>query len=687
MDLETKENLFDLNKFAPPRFFQHEDLIKTFEAAKTLDQMELINTINYIHFTGGPLFVLLQHPVYQDRFLAKAYPEPCLDNQLTCRWDKSYFQYKFESYHTLHLVIINNQSMIVTPINILSSCKSGFTIQLPEKSFVLNKRKIQRYPCRDVSAELMQSDFVARGEVIDFSAGAFRIKANSEAFKHNNWFNPDVPASIRLFSNEKIIYTEFCKCIRRQDDQNISKEIVFAAATDHISRFLAKKIRNPRRRIAPPLVAVFEHPFIKKKIHRDIFNISTTGFSVSDKPDDDLLMPGMMIPDLSILLAGISIANCSAQVIYRRMGENDIRYGIAILDMDIYSYSHINHVLGTNSDPQISVSTEVDMDALWEFFFQTGFIYPEKYGFCQAHRKNFMETYRKLYQENPEIARHITYEKNGRIYGHMSMIRAYERTWLIQHHAARSMENNKLPGFVVLRQMMIFLNGMYQLSSAHMDYVICYFRPENKFPDRVFGGFARDLNNPQACSLDLFSYLTLPVASPEKCLPQGWLLRESIPFDLWELEQFYKNNSGGLLLNVLRFEESDHGNDSLEKVSERLGFLRRWRIYSLIYQDQLKAVFIVDQSDLAINMSSLLNCIKVLITDPEGLPSELLSFAVSKLGSVYNLDKVTLLIYPASRIQSAEISYKKQYQLWILNLRYSNQFMDYVQKNFRMQYV
>ena len=182
-----------------------------------------------------------------------------------------------------------------------------------------------------------------------------------------------------------------------------------------------------------------------------------------------------MISDLSIILAGISIANCAVQIIYRRMEENDIHYGIAILDMDIHSYSRINHILGINSDPQISVSTEVDLDALWEFFFQTGFIYPEKYGFCVAHRENFTKTYRKLYQENPEIARHITYEKNGRIYGHMSMIRAYERTWLIQHHAARPMENNKLTGFAVLRQMMIFTHGMYQLPSSRMDYVISLF--------------------------------------------------------------------------------------------------------------------------------------------------------------------------------------------------------------------
>ena len=146
MDLETRENLSDLDKSAPPRFFQHEALINTIEDAKTLDQMELINTVNYSHFTGDPIFILLKHPVYQDKLLAKAHPEPCLDNQLTCRWDESFFQYKLESYHALHLVIMKNQTMIVAPINILSNGRNSFTIQLPEKSFVLNKRQVRRYP-------------------------------------------------------------------------------------------------------------------------------------------------------------------------------------------------------------------------------------------------------------------------------------------------------------------------------------------------------------------------------------------------------------------------------------------------------------------------------------------------------------------------------------------------------------
>ena len=139
-------------------------------------------------------------------------------------------------------------------------------------------------------------------------------------------------------------------------------------------------------------------------------------------------------------------------------------------------------------------------------------------------------------------------------------------------------------------------------------------------------------------------------------------------------------------MKVLRPENSDMGNNSLEHVYENLGFLRKWRSYSLVYNGKVKAIFVVNQSDVAINMSNLLNCIKVLVVDPGGLPFDILSNAITQLGKVYNLDKVTLLIYPASIVETTGVSFEKHYQLWILNVRYSNQFMEYVQKKFRVKY-
>ncbi len=685
MDPENADNVSGRDRStSPPLVFQHEDLIRSFDSAKTLSQADLINRINYLHFTESPLYLLLEHSEYGEKVLVKAYPEPCTGSPLTCRWDESYFQYKLESHHILHLVLIDSLVLVIAPVSIRTGIGKSISIFLPEKAFIVNRRQVRRYACRDVDAEVMQSGFMVEGKLVDFSPTAFRIQADLEAFKHHGWFNPDVPTTVRLISNEKLVFAELCRCIRCQDGRS-AREMIFSPANDRISRFPVKAIRNPRRQIIPPLMSVFEHPLFKKTIQRDIVDLSTTGFSIIDPQDDDVMMPGMIIPHLSILLAGVAIAHGAAQVIYRRAGEGNVRYGLALLDMDVTSYSRLNHIVGVNADQYIAVSKKVDVEALWEFFFQSGFIYPKKYGFCETHRKSLMETYRKLYQENPEIACHITYEKSGRIYGHMSALRAYERAWLVQHHAARPLES-RLPGFAVLKLMMIFLNGMYQLTSACMDYVLCCYRPENKFPDRVFGGFSRDLNNPQACSLDLFAYLNLTrKTNDEDKLPPEWRLGEATPPDLWAVEQFYNHESGGLLMKVLRPENSDSGN-SLEQVYKRLGLLRRWRTYSLTYNGKVKAIFIVNQSDLAINMSGLLNCIMALVVDPVGLPFDILSIAITELGKVYSLDEVTLLLYPASFVETTAISFEKHYKLWILNVRYSNQFMEYVQKKFRVKY-
>jgi hypothetical protein len=683
MNGKLQGNPSDKHLVLSPKLFQHQCLLDSFESAKVISPKELINLINYIHFTDRHAFALLQHPVYDEYVLMKVYPEPCLDTELTCRWDENYLHYPLASYQLKQLVIPQDRSIIFSPLNILRRVNGTFTMQLPERSYALNERRSSRFVCYDVSAELVQSGMLAYGELTDFGPQAFRIHVRPEAGKIKSWFNVDASVTVRLFSGQETIFSGSCRCLRRQGNDP-SEDLVLTVREDHVTRFQPKKIRNPRRQMMPPPLAVFEHPFFKKRIQRDIFDLATTGFSISDNSDEAVLMPGMIISKLSILHAGVMIANCTAQIIYRRVDGDTSHYGIAILDMDIHSYSRINHLLGAHADPHISVSTEIDMDALWEFFFQAGFIYPKKYGFCQAYREDYITTYRKLYQENPDIARHITYEKNGKIYGHMSMVRAYERTWLIQHHAAMPMEN-RMPGYVVLRHIILFLHGVYSLPSAKMDYVMCYFRPENKFPDRVFGGFARDLNNPQWCSLDLFSYLTVPTKGASASLPDGWLLREMSRLDLWELDNFYRRMSEGLFMNVLT-KTVDLNEESLSEAADRRGLKRKWSFFALCHENRLVCVMIVNQSDLGINLSEILNSITLMVTEADLLSWDVLMSAVAQLAAVYDIDKVPLLIYPETFVQLKGIPFEKRYQMWIIDMHYSNLFLEFVQKKFRMKY-
>ncbi|HJX35011.1 MAG TPA: hypothetical protein VJ373_07530, partial [Desulfatiglandales bacterium] len=143
---------------------------------------------------------------------------------------------------------------------------------------------------------------------------------------------------------------------------------------------------------------------------------------------------------------------------------------------------------------------------------------------------------------------------------------------------------------------------------------------------------------------------------------------------------------GGLALDAMGLEQNDADEERLEDIYGRLGLLRRWQVYSLVYKEEQYAVMIVNQSDMGINLSELLNCIKVIVTKPEDLSKDVLSIAVSNLVGGYKTDRVPVMFYPFSYVVDNNIPYEKTYQLWVINVDYANEFMEYMSKRFRINY-
>jgi len=670
----------------PPWIFKHEGLLQALESAEKLGQDALTNTINHIHFTEGLVRVLVHHPDYRESLLLNARPQPSIGKTVTCHWEnKDFSGLDPEGLQLKYLIIDDGRSMIMVPAILKEINRDFFILELPEESYALGQRQARRYTCREVKAELIQNGFHADGELLDFSPVGFQIRVRPDPSCSFHWFNTEDTAVVHLRSENKILFSGPCRMVR-QRGQSAEKEIVFAPLNGEIKRFKKKHIRNVRQKLAPAPRLSFFHPFLGKKVQFEVEDISTSGFSVQEETDERVLLPGMIIPEATLGFAGFLKVNCSAQVIYSKPCEgNGVRCGLAILDMDIQAYSSLTHILTSAMDPHAYASTEVDMDALWEFFFETGFLYPKKYRLIQPQRAQFKETYNKLYQDNPGIARHFTYQRNGRIFGHISMVRAYERAWMIHHHSAKVMEN-KRTGFMVLKQIMHYLNDMHRLPSACMDYTMSYFRPENKFPDRVFGGFAREHNNPRGCSLDLFGYLPYTSLSLGTKLPDGWTLSLSSDRDLWEFEHFYMSHSGGLLLDAMGLRHTDAGQNSLEEVYRNLGLTRTWQTHSLKSSGKLTALLIVNHSDFGLNLSELLNGIKVLVSNSKILPWSVLSTAISQLAGEYEMERVPVLFYPMSYVEENEIPYEKRYQMWILNVQHGNEYLEYMQKKFRISY-
>ena len=478
----------------PSQLFHHQDIFQAISSAPLIERKGMINTLHYIHFTNGTVMVHASDPRYGEDFILKACLDACPPGEIVCRLVEG--SPPLPDGATIpHVIVSDGLSLILLPIRVTHLHANGFTAALPENGHLLGKRRIKRHAAQGITVGLTQSGFLARGELIDFNPHAFRVRLIPDTGGSFIWLNGQSDCMIYLQDGQKILFSGTCRCIR-QTGSLFERELVLEPIGQDIQRFQKKKLRNPRLRVTPTPSAHFEHPFFKRPIQRDICDLTFTGFSVEEKATEEVLMPGMIIPDLEIRYAGALKMTCDAQVVYRRaIGKDLIRYGLAILDMDFRTYRHLSHIMVHSGDPHARFSSMVEMDALWEFLFDTGFIYPKKYHLLQSSREEFKETYRKLYQEDQEIEAHFTYEKNGRIYGHVSIFRAYQRAWMVHHLAARPL-NGKRTGLFVLKNVLRFFDGLYRYPSIRMDHMLFYFRPENHFPNLFFGGFARDLGNP-----------------------------------------------------------------------------------------------------------------------------------------------------------------------------------------------
>jgi hypothetical protein len=321
------------------------------------------------------------------------------------------------------------------------------------------------------------------------------------------------------------------------------------------------------------------------------------------------------------------------------------------------------------------------MDELWRFFFESGFIYPSKYQSIQARKTEFKRTYERLYLESPSIARHFLFVDKGQLFGHMSILRFYANSWIIHHHAA-SRSGYGLAGVGVLDEVGRYTNDFHLHPAAHMDYLMCYYRPENRFPSRVFGNVAKDLADPKGSSLDEFAYMRLPESDGEEAV-EAFQLYPARREDLAELARRYEAVSGGLMLDALDLRAASEEDEELSAEYRRQGLKRERCVYSLKSGGRLLATLLVTVSDLGLNLSSLTSCVHAIVVEPELLSPGALLAALRSLRSHYRDEDPPVLVFPADYLERSSVPFDKRYVLWILDTSRSDAYFKSVSSTFR----
>lgn len=653
------------------------------EKSKSVGKRYLVNKLNYINFQDGAILVNLRHEKYGAVISLQAKPLPCSGELLDCLWTEDPGLDRLQNIYTFdNLIVTDGKNILLVKPEALSINERGISLILPDTCSEISARKMGRRLCTGINAQLIQNGAMFHGVLLDFSPVSLRIEVSPVPPRNLRWLNLESSVNLHLLAEREILYSGECAIIRHGCDQ-AAWTIVLEPIKCGIQRFKPKKYRSSREQLIPSPSIVFNHPFTGIKVNLKTVDLSGSGFSVEEAREKAVLLPGMVIPDLELNFANNFRIKCKAQVIYGNAGADGedelVKCGLAILDIDIDDHLRLLSLLQQAENRDSYVCAEVDMDALWDFFFKAAFIYPEKYAYLQANKEIIKKTYERLYGRNNHIARHFIRQGNGVISGHMGMVRFYENSWLIHHHAALRSESMKA-GLNVLRQVGRFINDSHNLYSAHMNFVFCYFRPENKFPNRIFGGFARQLNNPGGCSIDTFAYFHLRrPRQVERDMPPLWELTQTLPQDLREMGGYYRRESGGLMLSALDLEPQVADRNQLSWEYQKLDFKRESHLFSLRKNGCLKAIIMVNLSDIGLNMSNLTNSIKAIVLDSDDLPKNVFFEALARLSTKYEEDEIPVLVYPVSYAESHDIAYEKLYTMWVLSMRHTDDYFSYLE--------
>jgi hypothetical protein len=638
-------------------------------AGRKISQELLINRLNFVNFQEGRIELFFA-PLHAGRTQCiQAFPLPCIEPILECRWPEKTVADDLNLTHALKYILVPRGEKFIQAIpEAIEIQAGGCRMVLPESGWEISQRRVERQRCHGIAVDLVQKSLSVSGSLLDFTAASFRVEFRPETAQRLDGMDAHLPVQVIFHAGRQTLYSSECRIIRTSSAGS-HPSCVLEPLQQEVRRYRKAEFRSERQILNPSPNMIFRHPLSLKRVELKVIDLSGSGFSVEENESASMLLPGLILPEVELCFSNLINLKCSVQVVFRKpaLRPSDgcrVRCGLALIDVTASDHIKLLGILHQVKDQNAYVSNAIDLDALWDFLFETGFIYPAKYALIAKNKGEIKKTYTKLYTRSPDIARHFVYQDNGVILGHIAMIRFWQNTWLIHHHAARRFAAKKA-GIAVLRQISHFIHDTFRLRSLHMDYLACYYRPQNKFPQRVFGGFAHSIKNPKACSIDAYAYLRLPGIYPRSGrLPGGWELLPATGQNLRALSDFYDRVSGGLMLKAFDLESSGWRTGDLEREYEAHGLKRKRRLYALNQHGRLKVLMDITVSDVGLNLSDLTRCVHAIVLDRKGLTSDVFTASVQLAARSAGLDDVVALVYPEVYPLENSIAVDKTYHLW-----------------------
>ena len=428
-----------------------------------------------------------------------------------------------------------------------------------------------------------------------------------------------------------------------------------------------------------PCYFKIKHPlFNDQELQGKVFEISTSGLSCLFEKTPFPVVEGLNFADCTLQMpfqATESLSFKVAHVEYRSDGEQTrLRIGGEFISTPVSLLKNISEYAQTLEKNYVEDLKQSDLDQLWEFMFETNFIYENKRKQIQNSSSEILQTYKKLMKSDNPLVKKVVYKEDNEIKGHLSALRFYDQSWLIQHlNADKSSSGSAAQK--VLFNMIEFLKDAKAHAKSDLHYMLSFYRPNNIYPAILFGKGAELINDPSKAAT--FDFAFGLYKNNEKDLTDSDLTIQCN-------EQSCMNGLVNTLLEMkmvtfltaIGLSSQNPADLKVRSEFQKIGLDRKRSIYS-IEGVRSKIYAIAESSSPGLNLSELTNCVYLFTNQVDEEESSLLSEKLLQhiYSEVYEpMGVIPTVMQPKNSFKTNAVEWSKNYTCLVMNVNVMTEF-------------
>ncbi len=427
----------------------------------------------------------------------------------------------------------------------------------------------------------------------------------------------------------------------------------------------------------------FVHPFVGQKVSAYVHDLSNSGMAIILEANQPVLLQGMLIADASLQLPLRPRIPVTLKIrkITETIKENKLhtRVSIEFYDMTATLDKELTAFVQKSVSENLSYIKSEEYDELWEFYFDTGFIYEDKRRQIQRYSELIKATQKKLILSESPVLKKVVYRSDDKIVANGNALKAFDNTLLLQH--LQSLKSNSGEGAKnIIRGMTTFFLDLKTNRKVGNRYVCTYYRPDNLFPSLVFGDVATLIDDPDKCWCTEYQFCL------KANIPTNFEQNEKIQCrwandaDKGALEELIINAGDIQWLKLESLNRENITNLAVTNEFVDIGLYRYRRLFvAENTEDGSIGYAICTYSSPGMNLSELTNSVKFVFNTNEIAKQKILVNQMIKpiLDSyeTTEMNDPVLLVKPNQAIPDGFTSEKK-YLMWALDLTYIKLFKD-----------